>query len=281
MAISIVIRLAVIAALFVSIAAFIPRKLATNSLISTSRVAASDADAWFKRKGPWDSKGLDTLIDANKAWAARKKIENPKLFQEDLKQPHNPKILWIGCSDARVPANELINEPPGNIFVTRNIANNVISTDFNLMSVLQYAVDYLKVKHVVVCGHYECGGVKASLSTFDHQAPLENWIKNIRDVARMHEGTLSTYSDFNDKFRKMVELNAQEQALNILKTNIVQQRRLETARMMASGDPDVKFVEPQVHAFTYDPLTGVLNKLPIEFGKKVEDLAPYSVIEWW
>ena len=111
--------------------------------------------------------------------------ENPNYFEYN-KIGHAPKILWIGCSDARVPANDIIGEAPGNVFVHRNIANQVVNTDFNCMSVIQYAVEVLKVKHIIVCGHYDCGGIKASLELIDHKSPLENWLRNIRDTTRLH-----------------------------------------------------------------------------------------------
>ena len=138
---------------------------------------------YFNRPGPWDDKNLDSLLSANKAWAERMKNVNPNFF-EDQKKGHWPKILWIGCSDARVPANELIGESPGSVFVHRNIANMIVNTDFNAMSVIQYAVDVLQVKHIIVCGHYDCGGVRAALEAVDHKSPLENWLRNIRDIYR-------------------------------------------------------------------------------------------------
>lgn len=150
---------------------------------------AVDRDAWLSRKGVWDDKDLGTLMNANNVWRERMKTANPNFFEYN-KMGHDPKILWIGCSDARVPANEIIGEPAGSVFVHRNIANQVVSTDFNAMSVIQYAVQYLKVKHVIVCGHYDCGGVKAALTNLDHGAPLENWVRHIRDTCRLHQKEL-------------------------------------------------------------------------------------------
>jgi hypothetical protein len=125
---------------------------------------------YFNRPGPWDEKDLGSLLDANKRWSARMQKEG--FFDANHSHTHAPKILWIGCSDARVPANELIGEPPGNVFVHRNIANQVVNTDVNCMSVIQYAVEVLQVKHIIVCGHYDCGGVKAALVNVDHKPPL-------------------------------------------------------------------------------------------------------------
>ena len=162
------------------------------------------------RPGPWDEEDLGSLLDANKKWASRMHAEKPQFF-EDIKKGHSPKILWIGCSDARVPANEIIGEPPGSVFVHRNIANCVVNTDFNCMSVIQYAIDVLKVKHIIVCGHYDCGGIRASLELVDHKSPLENWLRNIRDTARLHKKELHAITDTHLRQRKMVEVNVIEQ----------------------------------------------------------------------
>ena len=122
----------------------------------------------------------------------------------------------------------MIGEPPGSVFVHRNIANMVVNTDFNCMSVIQYAVDVLKVKHIIVCGHYDCGGVKAALEPFDHRSPLENWLRNIRDTYRLHREELSSIPELRMRQRRLVELNVIEQCLNIYKTAVVQRRRVET-----------------------------------------------------
>jgi carbonic anhydrase len=187
----------------------------------------NSADDYVNRPGPWDDRTLNTLLDANKAWAKRMVVEKPDFFKE-LKKGHAPKILWIGCSDARVPANEIIGEPPGSVFIHRNIANMVVNTDFNCMSVIQYAVDVLKVKHIIVCGHYDCGGVKAALEPKDHKSPLENWLRNIRDTYRLHMDEINAIPDLRDRQRRLVELNVIEQCVNIFKTSVVQRRRVET-----------------------------------------------------
>ena len=165
---------------------------------------------YFRRAGPWDEKDLNSLLDANKAWAKRVEEQHPNLFEE-IKKGHAPKILWIGCSDARVPANEIIGEPPGSVFVHRNIANQVGSNDVNCLSVIQYAVDVLKVKHIIVCGHYDCGGIRASTESKDHGSPLENWLRNIRDVYRLHRDELDKLSDPVKRQKRLVELNVIEQ----------------------------------------------------------------------
>lgn len=165
---------------------------------------------YFNRPGPWDKKDLKSLLSANQAWAKQQEKLKPGFFAE-LSKGHAPKILWIGCSDARVPANEIIGEPPGSVFVHRNVANMVVSTDFNCLSVVQYAVDVLKVKHIIVCGHYQCGGVRASLEPIDHKSPLENWLRNIRDTYRLHKEELNAIADPTNRQRKLVELNVMEQ----------------------------------------------------------------------
>jgi hypothetical protein len=134
-------------------------------------------DSYWRRPGVWDERDLGTLLDANKRWSQRMVQQTPTFFEEH-KRGHAPKILWIGCSDARVPVNEMIGEPPGSVFVHRNIANMVVNTDFNCMSVIQYAVDVLKVKHIVVCGHYDCGGVKVrgrGLPFLDADSPMHQY----------------------------------------------------------------------------------------------------------
>jgi len=135
---------------------------------------------------PWDDQNLDSLLAANKKWAARMQVINPGIFEQN-KKGHFPQLLWIGCSDARVAANEIFRTPPGSVFVHRNIANMVLNGDFNSNSIIQYAVDVLKVRHIIVCGHYDCGGVKASLTNLEFKSPLQSWLKNLRDIIRLHK----------------------------------------------------------------------------------------------
>jgi len=174
-----------------------PKRTVKGSTSLTTRAKSGPGDAtkdYFNRPGPWDDKELNSLLSANKKWRERVLTKVPDYFEYN-KLGHSPKILWIGCSDARVPANEIIGEPSGSVFVHRNIANQVVSTDMNIMSVIQYAVSVLKVKHIIVCGHYDCGGVKASLEHVDHLPPLENWLRNIRDTYRLHMDELSSITD--------------------------------------------------------------------------------------
>lgn len=168
------------------------------------------SDDFLNRPGPWDDENLESLLEANKRWSTRMSRDFPGFF-DDIKRGHAPKILWIGCSDARVPANEVIGEPPGSVFVHRNIANMVVNTDFNCMSVIQYAIDVLKVKHIIVCGHYDCGGVRAALEPWDHKSPLENWLRNIRDSYRLHKNELGSIDNLHERQRRLVELNVIEQ----------------------------------------------------------------------
>lgn len=178
----------------------------------STKLGSTIDDEYFNRAGPWDCKDLGTLLEANQAWAHRMTTERADFFEE-IKKGHAPKILWIGCSDARVPANEIIGEPPGSVFVHRNIANQVPNTDVNCMSVIQYAVDVLKVKHIIVCGHYDCGGIRAATELVDHRSPLENWLRNIKDTYRLHKKELDDVPELKMRQRRLVELNVIEQVI--------------------------------------------------------------------
>eukprot|EP01041_Mallomonas_annulata_P007437 gene7437-15214_t len=252
---------------------------------SNSRPIRFDHE-FFNRPGPWDDQNLDSLLDANKKWAARMALENPAYFKNN-KIGNYPKILWIGCSDARVPANDIIGESPGSVFVHRNIANMVISTDFNCMSVIQYAVAILKVKHIIVCGHYDCGGVKAAMEQIDHKSPLENWLRNIRDTFRLHKNEILAIPDARGRQRRLVELNVIEQCINLFKTAVIQKRRSETKQLMEQcslqpindtnpeGKQAIKptFAEPRIHAFVFEPTTGEAKRLVVDFDDHLELLS--------
>jgi carbonic anhydrase len=165
-------------------------------------------------------KSYERLLLENKAWAKEKLEDDPTYFSK-LADIQRPDFLWIGCSDSRVPANEITNTKPGEIFVHRNVANMVVHTDLNLLTVLDYAVNHLNVKHVIVCGHYGCGGVKAS--TTNHNFGIINkWLRNIKDVYRIHRSELENIKDENARVDRLVELNVQEQVMNLAKTSIVQ-----------------------------------------------------------
>ena len=163
----------------------------------------------------------EKLLLENKAWAAEKIEADPQFFDR-LAHIQTPEFLWIGCSDSRVPANEITGTQPGEIFVHRNVANLVVNTDVNLLSVLDYAVNHLKVKHVIVCGHYGCGGVKASLTNHDFKPLLNMWLRNIKDVIRLHREELEDLTDESSKTNRLVELNVEEQVFNLAKTSIIQ-----------------------------------------------------------
>ncbi len=166
-------------------------------------------------------KSYDLLLKGNEKWAKKKNEEDPGFFQR-LVHLQTPQFLWIGCSDSRVPANQITDTDPGEIFVHRNVANLVINTDVNVLSVLDYAVNQLKVKHVIVCGHYGCGGIKAATTKTDFKPVLNMWLRNIKDVYRYHRKELDSITDTQMREDRLVELNVQEQVYNLAKTSIIQ-----------------------------------------------------------
>ena len=165
-------------------------------------------------------KAYEKLLLENKAWASEKVADDPDYFNR-LADIQTPEFLWIGCSDSRVPANEITGTQPGEIFVHRNVANMVVHTDLNLLTVLEYAVHHLKVKHVIVCGHYGCGGVKASMTQHNFGI-INKWLRNIKDVYRYHRDEIDSIKDEESRVNRMVELNVQEQVMNLAKTSIIQ-----------------------------------------------------------
>lgn len=164
-------------------------------------------------------KTLKPLFDNNREWAEKIAREQPGFFKQ-LSQQQNPEYLWIGCSDSRVPANEIVNLPPGEVFVHRNIANVVVHTDLNCLSVIQYAVDVLKVKHIIVCGHYGCGGVTAAMEPDSHGL-IDNWLRHIRDIYRFHAAELDAIEDPVVRKDRLCELNVIEQVGNVCNTTMV------------------------------------------------------------
>ena len=160
------------------------------------------------------------ILDNNKKWVENKLAISPNYFK-NLADGQNPPLLWIGCSDSRVPANEIIGAEPGEVFVHRNIANMVVHSDMNMLSVLDYAVNALKVKHVIVCGHYGCGGVKAAMGN-SSIGIIDNWIRHIKDVYRFHQDELDAIENEKERFNKFVEINVKEQVMDLAKTSIVQ-----------------------------------------------------------
>ena len=163
---------------------------------------------------------LEMLLHNNRAWAAGRVKHDPTFFTR-LEKQQAPEFLWIGCSDSRVPANEIVGLDPGELFVHRNVANVVVHTDLNCLSVLQFAVDVLQVKHVIVCGHYGCGGIRAAMEKDSHGL-IDNWLRHVQDVSRAHEVKLNAIPDFDARVDKLCELNVIDQVQNVARTTIVQ-----------------------------------------------------------
>jgi carbonic anhydrase len=193
---------------------------------------------------------LQHIIERNHDWAAKMKDEQPDFFLQ-LSEQQNPEYLWIGCADSRVPANQIINLPPGEVFVHRNIANVVVHTDLNCLSVIQYAVDILKVKHIIVCGHYGCGGIKAALDSHEHGL-IDNWLRHIKDVNRFH---LEKFKGLNSQEKEdlLCELNVVEQVTNVCNSTIVQRawRRGESLT---------------VHGWVYGVHDGILKDMGVSIS---------------
>lgn len=165
-------------------------------------------------------KDLRRLLDQNREWAASITASDPEFFQTLAKQ-QSPTFLWIGCADSRVPATQLVGMVPGEMFVHRNVANVVVHTDFNCLSVMQYAVDVLRVEHIIVCGHHGCGGVKAAMDNLQ-LGLIDNWLRHVQDVIRDHEHSLFEIKDEAKRLDRLCELNVVEQVLNVARTTIVQ-----------------------------------------------------------
>lgn len=189
-----------------------------------------------------------SLLDNNKVWVSKNLEKDPDFFKR-LADGQQPPLLWIGCSDSRVPANEIIGAQPGEVFVHRNIANMVIHTDISMLSVLDYAVNVLNVKHIIVCGHYGCGGVHAAMSN-KHIGLIDNWIRHIKDVYRHHATELNAIDAEKDRFNRFVELNVAEQVFDLAKTSIVQ-------------GAWKKKKELHIHGWVYDIADGLINDLEV------------------
>jgi len=196
------------------------------------------------------------IFKNNEDWVAKKLAADPDYFKE-LSKGQTPEILYIGCSDSRVTAEDLMGVMPGEVFIHRNVANMVISIDLNCMSVINYAVRHLKVKHIIVCGHYECGGGRASLQQAD-LGILNPWLRNIRDVYRLHKEELNAIEIEHERFDRLVELNVQEQCVNIIKTAVVQEAYQERG-ITVSG-------------WVFNIRTGKLIDLNIDFPKVLADI---------
>lgn len=205
----------------------------------------------------------EKLLLNNKAWAKEKTEDDPDFFNR-LAHVQQPEFLWIGCSDSRVPANEVTGTQSGEIFVHRNVANLVVNTDVNLLSVLSYAVGHLNVKHIIVCGHYGCGGVKASMSKSDFRPVLNMWLRNIKDVYRLHRDELDAIEDIDQRANRLTELNVREQVINLAKTSIIQRTWANEQR-------------PHLHGWVYGLKDGLINPVfDIPPGAHIDALYEYE-----
>ncbi len=200
-------------------------------------------------------KSYSDIFEGNKKWVQGKLNQDPDFFNR-LSKGQKPPILWIGCSDSRVPANEITGTDPGDVFVHRNIANMVIHTDMSMLSVLDYAVNVLEVRHVIVCGHYGCGGVLAAMGQKQFGL-IDNWLRHIKDVYRIHHEELDAIKDETTRGNRLVELNVQEQVFDLTKTSIIQ-----------NAWDNGKFL--QVHGIVYDIANGILKDLDVTVGDNSE-----------
>jgi len=205
----------------------------------------------------FDMTSYEQIFENNRQWVAEMKHKDADFF-EKLSADQSPDYLYIGCSDSRVPANEIMGLQPGEVFVHRNIANLVNNTDLNVMSCINFAVRHLHVKHIIVCGHYDCGGVKAAMTPKD-MGLLNPWLRTIRDVYRMHHDELNSITDERAKYNRLVELNVREQAINVIKTATVQKSY-------------IKNEYPIVHGWVFDLHNGLLKDLEINFVQILKDI---------
>jgi carbonic anhydrase len=200
---------------------------------------------------------FDKIFENNKKWIADKLSVDPDYFKK-LSTGQHPEFLYIGCSDSRVTAEDLMGLKPGEVFIHRNIANLVVSTDNNLNAVVQYAVEHLKVKHIIVCGHYECGGVKAAMNPSD-MGQLNSWLQTLRDVYRLHQKELDAIKDKQKKFDRLVELNVKEQCINIIKIDHVQKSWYKTTY-------------PHIHGWVFDVRTGKIIDLGLDMENEFSSI---------
>ena len=205
----------------------------------------------------------EKLLNDNRQWAEEQVANDPDFFKR-LSSLQSPEFLWIGCSDSRVPADKITGTQPGEIFVHRNIANMVVHTDVNLLSVLDFAVNHLKVNHVIVCGHYGCGGVKAAMTNHDYNYVLNMWLRNIKDVYRLYRNELEKIDDEEKRTDRLVELNVKEQVMHLAKTSIIQRAWKEEHR-------------PQLHGWVYGLKDGIINPVfEMEAGTHIDALYEYD-----
>lgn len=205
----------------------------------------------------------EKLLLENKAWASEMIEEDPDYFNR-LAHLQKPEFLWIGCSDSRVPADKITGTQPGEIFVHRNIANMVVNTDVNVLSVVEYAVNHLKVKHIIVCGHYGCGGIKAAMGNHDYKQVLNMWLRNVKDVYRLHKKELDAIENEDLRADRLCELNVKEQVMDLAKTSIVQRAWKHEQR-------------PHLHGWVYGLKDGIINPIfEMEAGTHIDDLYEYD-----
>ena len=208
---------------------------------------------------PARMKSYERLLLENKAWAAEMLADNPDFFDR-LSNLQQPEFLWIGCSDSRVPANQITGTQPGEIFVHRNVANLVVNTDVNLLAVVDYAVNHLKVKHIIVCGHYGCGGVQAAMTRKDYKPVLNMWLRNIKDVIRIHQAELNAIQDPEAKSDRLVELNVIEQVKNLARKSSIQRAWKNTGY-------------PHLHGWVYGLKDGLIKPVfEMEAGSSVDSI---------
>lgn len=198
---------------------------------------------------------LEHLFENNRTWASDIKAHTPEFF-ENLEGQQSPEYLWIGCADSRVPANQIIGLPPGEVFVHRNVANLVIHTDFNCLSCIQYAVEILQVKHIIVCGHYGCGGVKAAIQN-SRLGLIDNWLRHVKDVYQKHQAILDAIADETERLNRLCELNVIEQVNNVCHTTIIR-------------DAWARGQYVAVHGWVYSLHDGLLRDLHIDVEKMAE-----------
>jgi len=204
---------------------------------------------------------LNELIERNRTWADRIKAQEPDFFSK-LSGQQSPRYLWVGCSDSRVPATQLVGLPPGELFVHRNVANVVVHTDFNCLSVMQFAVDVLRVEHIIVCGHYGCGGVGAAMRG-EKLGLIDNWLRHVQDVAQRHESALAALASDEARFARLCELNVIEQVLNVGRTTVVQEAWARAQELT-------------VHGWVYGLDNGLLRDLGVSIAAPEEINAAYA-----
>ncbi len=204
----------------------------------------------------------EKLLSDNKKWAINQEKTDPGFFTR-LQKLQSPEFLWIGCSDSRVPADKITGTQPGEIFVHRNVANLVVNTDINLLSVLQYAVEVLKVQHVIVCGHYGCGGIRAAMNQH-HYGIINHWLKNIKDIYRLHRKEVDGLPTEEERVNRLTEINVKEQVFNLAKTSIIQSAWKHEQR-------------PQLHGWVYGLNDGIIKPVcEMEPGSPIDPLFQYD-----